>query len=234
MRRLKKAEFMSAARLAAIGFGFAVATLAVDLKPAAAQIAIDEPGTYRHRFANAYFPVKVGEFRRADLHRYDDEGRDVSANYNLRTPTGRLLVTVYIYPSPPLSEGSGGRASRREALCRQEFEEFRTYLSDQHGGAQPREDGRPIRVPEVNPGLSHRTVFQFDSFFGDRVQPVRAEAHYYCFVQDKWQVKYRITAPVAVDDPDAVEHFIRTGPWPGRPMPAAEPPRNESLLLTSR
>jgi hypothetical protein len=205
-------------RLIARMLGLALLSLAAGFQPALAQTAIDEPGIYHHRFADAYFPVQIGEFRRADLHRYDDEARDVSGNYNLITPAGRLLITVYIYPSPPVGDASENRAARQKQLCDREVDSFTSYLSEQHGGARPREDGEAMKVPDVDPKLSRRTVFLFDSFFGDRVQPVRAEAHYYCYVAGAWQVKYRITTPVAVDGREAVERFIRTGPWPGRAM----------------
>ncbi|MGZ8998481.1 MAG: hypothetical protein ACXW2T_06455, partial [Allosphingosinicella sp.] len=112
---------MSIARLTILAIALSLAGMAVH-QPAAAQIAIAEPGTYHHRFANASFPVQVGEFQRADLHRYDDEARDVSANYNLRTSAGRLLITVYIYPSPPLGEGSGSPATKQRKLCEQEYQ----------------------------------------------------------------------------------------------------------------
>jgi hypothetical protein len=55
--------------------------------------------------------------------------------------------------------------------------------------------------------------------FDREVQAVRSEAHLYCYVGGDWFVKYRVSAPVAVTAPGAVEAFIRTGPWPGRSSP---------------
>ena len=64
--------------------------------------------------------------------------------------------------------------------------------------------------------LGHRSVYRFASPFDDRVQEIRSEAHLYCYVGGDWLVKYRVSAPVAVETRGAVETFIRTGPWPGR------------------
>lgn len=54
--------------------------------------------------------------------------------------------------------------------------------------------------------------------FDGEIRPVRSEVHLYCYVAGDWFVKYRVTAPLAVTAPAAVEAFIRTGPWPGRGM----------------
>jgi hypothetical protein len=48
------------------------------------------------------------------------------------------------------------------------------------------------------------------------VQEIRSEAHLYCYVGGDWLVKYRVSAPVAVETGGPVEAFIRDGPWPGR------------------
>ena len=77
----------------------------VGWQAAAAQNEVETRGPYVHREAGAVFPVRVGEFRRSELYSYDRDGRDVSASYNLATPEGRLLITVYIYPAATALRG---------------------------------------------------------------------------------------------------------------------------------
>lgn len=179
--------------------------------PAAAQREVAAGEAYVHGPARTVFPTQVGEFRRAKVHRYDESGRDVSASYNLATPAGRLLITVYIYPAAAAS-ASADRASK----CNREFAAANLAVSSQHGNAAPVERGAARAAEGVDPGLGHRSVYRFASPFDDRVQEIRSEIHLYCYVAGDWLVKYRVSAPAAVETSGPVEDFIRSGPWPGR------------------
>jgi hypothetical protein len=177
---------------------------------AAAQREIVTDGAYVHGPAQAVYPVQVGGFRRSDIYQYDSEGKDVSASYNLATPEGRLLITVYIYPAPPAAP------AERAGLCDQEFGVVGTVISGQHGNVAPSEQGAALRVKGVDKSLAHRSVYRFSAPFDDRVQEIRSEAHLYCYVGGDWLVKYRVSAPAAVETRGPVKAFIRDGPWPGR------------------
>jgi hypothetical protein len=179
-------------------------------QPAAAQREVAAEGPYLHGPARAVFPERVGKFRRSTIYQYDQEGKDVSASYNLATPEGRLLVTVYIYPAVPAAPAA------RAELCDQEFGVVNNVISSQHGNIAPTEEGAALPVAGVDPSLRHRSVYRFSSPFDDRVQEIRSEAHLYCYAGGDWLVKYRVSAPVAVAARGAVEAFIRDGPWPGR------------------
>lgn len=183
---------------------------AIGWQPAAAQNMVETTGPYIHGPAGAVFPVRVGEFRRASIHRYDEEGRNVSAGYNLATPQGRLLVTVYVYPAAAAARG------KRTRLCAQEFGYATEAIRNQYGPGAPAEGGRAFEVAGTEKALRHRAAYRVSMNFDGEVQPVRTEAHLYCYVAGGWFVKYRVSAPVAVTAPGAVEAFIRTGPWPGR------------------
>lgn len=183
---------------------------AIGFQPAAAQDTVESSGPYLHRAAGAVFPVQIGDFRRAQLLRYDEGGRDVSASYNLATPQGRLLITVYIYPAAAAARG------KRTKLCEQEFESATEAIRKQHGPGASIEEGRPHDAPGTHKGLMHRAAYRVDMNFDGDVQPVRTEAHLYCYVGGDWFVKYRVSAPIAVTAPVAVGAFIRSGPWPGR------------------
>lgn len=196
-----------------------VALAAAGLQPAAAQREIETDGPFVHRRANAVYPLRVGGFVRSNVHQYDAEGRDVSGSYNLATPEGRLLITVYIYPAARVSSvrgRDGGKAAARAMLCREEFRGVEAAISSQHQDVAPLEQGAALPLPGVDASLAHRAVYRFRAEFDERVQEIRSEAHLYCYVGGDWLVKYRVSAPVGVETRGPVEAFIRTGPWPGR------------------
>lgn len=188
--------------------GAAAAAMPVSAQPQ----AIDRPGTYIHQAAGAAFPERVGEFQRRSLHRYDAEGVNVSANYSLERPEGRLHLTVYVYPAPPHPS-----AAARADICRQEFEASRQIIANQNAGAERIDDGA---APTARDVAGHRSVYRFATRFDGSEQDVRSEIDLYCHVGGQWQVKYRATSPAALDATQDIETFIRTGPWPGR---AADP-----------
>ena len=179
-------------------------------QPAAAQREVASQDAYLHGPARAVFPLQVGEFRRAKLYQNDQEGKDVSASYNLATPAGRLLITVYIYPAAAASPAT------RAQLCAEEFGSANSAISSQHDNVAPIERGAALPAEGVDRNLGHRSVYRFASPFDDRVQEIRSEAHLYCYVGGDWLVKYRVSAPAAVETKGPVEAFIRNGPWPGR------------------
>jgi hypothetical protein len=187
----------------------AIAAL-VAWQPAPAQRQIRTADTYVHGPAHAHFPVQVGDFRRSDIYQYDSDGKDVSASYNLGTPAGRLLITIYIYPA------AAAAPAARVKACKDEFEVVNSAISSQHGNAAPVELGAALPVEGAGPRLRHRSVYRFHSPFDDKVQEIRSEAHLYCYVGGDWLVKYRVSAPLGVDTRGPVEAFIRDGPWPGR------------------
>ena len=188
-----------------------LALAAFGAAPAAAQREIVTDEAYVHDPAHAVFPVRVGEFQRSDIFQYDKGGRDVSASYERTTSNGRLLVTVYIYPAAPAAS-----AAARDRACDEEFDAVNAAISSQHGDAAPLPHSPALAVPGSAPDLRHRSIYRFRSPFGDRVQEIRSEAHLYCYVGGDWLVKYRVSAPVAVETRGPVEAFIRDGPWPGR------------------
>jgi hypothetical protein len=204
----------------------AVAALAV--QPADAQREVATDGPYVHGPAHAVYPARIGEFRRSSIYQYDSAGKDVSASYNLATPEGRLLITIYIYPAAPAS------SEARARLCAEEFASANAAIANQHGDAAPSEHGQALAVADVRPELSHRAAYRFRSPFDDHVQEIRSEVHLYCYVGGDWLVKYRVSAPVAVEARVPVATFIRTGPWPGRSSAATVAQRQSEEPALSR
>ena len=202
-------------------------------QPAAAQEEVSTEGVYIHAPARAAFPPEVGEFRRTKIFRYDEAGEDVSASYDLATPAGRLLITIYIYPA------AAAAGADRARLCDQEFAAVNAAISSQHDNVAPIEQGAALPAEGIDGKLGHRSVYRFATPFDDRVQEIRSEAHLYCYVGGDWLVKYRVSAPTAVETRGPVEAFIRDGPWPGRDLdfverPAAAAPLGEARRALAR
>ena len=213
----------------------AAALVAATSTSASAQQRIDRPGTVAHRAAAASFPERVGEFRRTGVHQYDREGLDVSAGYALATPDGQVALTVYIYPSARVAAAfnSDGRDPADQArLCGREFEGVEQAIVGRFAGAERTAEGGAPPVDGVDSALTRRSLFRLEAEWNGKRQPLRSEAGLYCFVGGLWQVKYRVTGPAGIDTGEAVEQFIRTGPWPGR-QPMLEPDEITALDTAS-
>jgi hypothetical protein len=217
----------------------AVATLAFALAPpvSAQPRSINRPGTIPHAAANAYFPERVGPFERSDVVQYDETGADVSASYNLVSGNDRLLISVYVYPAPRIGAASGSGSTAdvaRANVCRQQMTDVGRVIETQpqYRDARRLEDGTAPAVAGLGPGLNLRTVHSFTGPFSGREQEVRSETDLYCYVAGRWLVKYRASSNAGFDVRDAIDTFIRTGPWPGR-NPPPEPDKTVMVAVDS-
>jgi hypothetical protein len=193
--------------------------------PAAAQPRdIGRPGTVSHAAAAAHFPERVGDFQRSNVTQYDAAANNVSASYNLLRGGDRLLITVYVYPVAGVQAAPGSARTAdvaRAALCRQELRLVGQVVETQHRCARRIDEGVAPAVEGVGPGLNLRSVHSFTAPFNGREQEVRSETDLYCYVGGDWVVKYRATSNAGFDAVEAIEQFIRSGPWPGRNPPPA-------------
>jgi len=147
--------------------------------------------------------------------RYDSEGLDLSANYQLVRPDGQVRATIYIYPAAPSAAAPTAPAARIR-FCREHFEGVENSIRQTYKGAD-RLDGDPTPVRGgVAPGLAHRSSFRFSADIGRGIERLVSEARLYCFVSGNWLVKYRISASEGMDARGAIESFVRLGPWPGQ------------------
>lgn len=192
--------------------GIAAALLALASAPAAAREDITAPGTVAHSAAGTGFPERIGEFRRANVIQFDDQGRDISANYDLAGPAGRLRLSVYIYPAPPVSPG------QRRQVCGQIFTFVGQAIEQQYDGATLIEQGAAPVVPGVDAGLALWSVHRFRGDVGNGPEQLRSESYLYCYVGGNWLVKFRASSPVGYDARRDIESFIAASPWPGRAM----------------
>jgi hypothetical protein len=173
-------------------------------------------GPYTHSASGMAFPPSVGDFQRVNVMRYDAGGLDVSAGYNLGTPTGEVAATVYVYPAPSLiSVGSPPEviASARATLCNSEFERRKKEVSASHAGARSiqEEDVPPPQAIPPIPGK--KTSFEYDDFFGGQRQPLRSELYVFCYVGGRWAFEYRFTSPKNSDAADAISAFMAALRW---------------------
>jgi|GEM_PF-1996668 len=197
-------------------YALAFIAAAAAAAPASAQSRITRSGPVPHAAAGATFPDRVGEFRRTSVVQYDSDGQDMSGSYNLVTPEGRLIVTVYIYP--PREEAA---AAERAAACRREFDANVREISSVKAYNDLRRDP-PAPAPAVSgaaPELSHSTTFRFRTAFDRPDQELQSSYRLYCYVGGRWLVKYRATSAEGYPAEQALEQFIRAGPWPGRASP---------------
>ena len=178
--------------------------------PAAAQIQdVSRPGTVDHPAAHAGFPEQVGEFRRTHVLRYGEN--DLSANYDLRRGPDFLRLSVYIYPARRVSPAERPQACR-EAMAAADADVARAYPD-----AERREAGEAVAQEGTEPALRLRTVFRLSMrLYTPSPIPVRRENRLYCYVGGDWLVKFYASSNAGFDVGEAIESFIRTGPWPNR------------------
>jgi len=205
----------------------AAALLAAFAVPAAAQPRdIGRPGTVAHRAAGAHFPERIGELERQNVVQYDEAGTNISAMYELHRGGDHLRLSVYVYPAAAVAAapGSGQAADvERANWCRTELDMVGQVIENQpqYRGARRIEDGAAPAVEGVDRALSLRTIHSFTSAFFGPEQELRSSTDLYCYVGGQWQVKYRATFTPGFDATEAIEQFIRSGPWPGRNPPPA-------------
>lgn len=174
---------------------------------------VTRAGTVAHRAARTGFPETIGNFRRLAVTRYDSEGLDLSANYQLIRPEGQIRATIYIYPAGGAPTAPGARAQ----FCREHFEGVEGSILQAYKNADRIDEAGPAPAREgVGPGLGHRSSFRFSADIGRGAERLVSEVRLYCFVGGDWLVKYRISASAGMDARAPIESFVRLGPWPGQ------------------
>lgn len=197
--------------------GVGVATMASSGLAQPAPI-VQQSGPYMHRFSGTEFPEELEGFRRVNIRQYDATGRDVGVNYERADATGLIYLTAYVYPS-----AKGRRAAQREELCRENHRESSSAIAERFPGARIVSEGPAPAIQEARPELALKSKHQFRTSFNGVEQDVQSELTLYCYVAEKWQLKYRVSAPVGANL-DSVGAFMNKGPWPrGTKAPRIKP-----------
>ena len=165
-------------------------------------------GTYVHQPSGFTLPVAAGEFVRASIYKYDAEGKNIGVAYNLTNASKPIAATVYIYPSPSITS-IGSPASVIETaqthLCNQEFGAQQQEIIAAHPNAKKVNSGVATSGSSVSGIHNLSAHFEYEEIFASIRQPLFSELELSCYINDKWNVKYRVTYPKSL----AVEHEIQ-------------------------
>lgn len=186
-------------------------------KPLSSPQPINEVGIYQHTKSGFIFPNTIGSFQRSQLNRYDEDGLDVSAGYDLAALGGGVAATIYIYPSPQiLSIGSGPEvvATTRGLLSEREFSGIKQSILQAHPGATTIHSGRTDTQQGGKTYQGYVAEFEFSGSFAGRPQLLRSQFYMFTYVDGKWTVKYRFTYPARLDASDKITTFQQALSWP--------------------
>jgi hypothetical protein len=167
-------------------------TLAV--VPLSDPVSISVEGEYVHPKSGMRFPSRVRDFHRVDLVRYDRDGLDVSAGYNLHRGLGGVAATIYVYPSfgPLHSEFEAAEGSLLRENADAERVEVALHRLEQEGRMREGRWGRYRVRGESFPMTTWLILHRLRIDGTD------------------WNVKYRFSWPSAIEAGvrEDVEHFL--------------------------
>jgi hypothetical protein len=184
---------------------------------------IESRGTYLHSFSHFSFPTNVETFVRVNLYKYDKDGRDVSAGYNLLAPP--LALTIYIYPAPknvavlPQKRIEGVT----EALLDGHFAQVKGDVQRAHSGVKVLSETAFELAQENNKRTGRRAVFAFQEPFAGLKQDLRSELYLFLLepntmflINDRFYVMYRVSYPASEKESaeKEVQKFLRSFAWP--------------------
>jgi hypothetical protein len=175
---------------------------------------IGAEGAFVHTFSRFIFPTNVGGAFRVNLDKYDEDGLDVSAGYNLSTMP--MKVTVYVYPA--MEKGTA------DAVLSNHFERVKADVKAVHPAANTLSADRFDLTPGNRSQPGWRAVFNYEEEDGGVEQPVQSELYLFLFEPDaslpgdvhRFYVMYRMTYPKAEKDSGEkeVQHFLKDFAWP--------------------
>ena len=180
---------------------------------------IEAKGRYVHEPSGMVFPQAVLDFKRVQIFRYDKEGRDVSAGYNLERDDFVIIATVYVYPMPsdvrdvPVPASGKPSAEAVAVNWALHFEEVKKAVMMAHPDATLlKADEVKVTQGKVTKSGLH-ALFRFAQPTPDGQQMVRSEA--YLFTHGKWFIKYRLTYPEAHAEQSVkdIKAFMETLKW---------------------
>jgi len=173
---------------------------------------------YVHPASKITMPERVAGFQRDTILRYDVDGLDVSAGYNLVSASNQVAATVYVYPAPSLvSIGSPPDvvAGARSHLSEGEFERRKQEIQHVHSGALLIDQHDTVRIENGHSYAGKVAIYTFEDVFAGSRIPVRSQLYVFCYVGGKWAVEYRITYPKSEDADNEVQEFIQKWNWYG-------------------
>jgi hypothetical protein len=163
---------------------------------------------YVHSATGFRFPAIAGEFRRAQIEKYNSEGTDVGVGYNLYSADKQIAVTVFVYPAPPVQD------SAKAATCAEQFRSVKSDIEHAHPGARlVQETALSSPMPDRRE-TGQKAVYDFSGSFAGVEQRLHSEADLFCYVSGPWFIAYRATAPAKLDYQPDLMRLQRLLTWP--------------------
>jgi len=180
---------------------------------------LDITGPYTQAASGMVFPEHLLGFDRTAVTRYNSEGSEESADYNLDQPGAQAAVTVYVFPAPAeIADALASTLPRDEVadalymIAEQLFGDEEEAIQDLHPGAELIDEGDTTITEQGRQFPGNFAAYRYDeNAFGKR-QRVDSKLYLFPMVAGKWMVKFRITAPDANGTAQA-EKFVHTLPW---------------------
>ena len=175
-------------------------------------------GSYTQAATGMVFPEAVDQFRRVNIIRYKPDGTDESAGYNDATPLHEINMTVYVFPSPPITSIDSPQSiidDTRQKLCQGQYERVQREVTGAHPDAVLVEKTDASRTQDGVTYAGHFASFDLTNtkFFGRADVASRSEAYLYCYVGGKWSVEYRVDHPRDFDASGLISGFINDLKW---------------------
>ena len=165
-----------------------------------------------HTYSGVVFPERIGPFTREGFRVYDQNGLDVSATYNCRSPV-QITATVYSFPSPkliPIGSPSEVIHSAREQLTANYFDEIKQEIIRAHPGAVELQS-KDIEGDESTIGKF--AEYKFTESFWGQTRDLNSRLYLFTYFGGKWTVQYRFTYPANPDANKAVDAFVKEYKW---------------------
>jgi hypothetical protein len=173
-------------------------------------------GDYTHAASGMTFPPRVGNFKRNNLIHYDTKNLDMSAGYELVTVTGTVAATVYVYPAPSLIFiGSPPHvvAAARDLSAQNEFDARKREVMHFRPGVILIQERKVSLQQGTATYLGRMATFEYEEVFTGQRQLLRSHLYLFCFVGDKWVIKYRFTHPRFFDATKELDEFMKNLSW---------------------
>lgn len=178
--------------------------------------------TFVHPYSKFSFPTSLGNFRRVDIHNYDQQGKDVSVGYNSPSP---VAATVYVYPGPSdfAIMPAPKSMSASEAVLDQHFQMCEQDVLNNHRDAKLLTQVKCKLIQGENQFEGRKAVFSMSYQFGFTSQESVSELYVFVIepgvkflLTERQFVKYRFTY-LAAEKPKAeaeVAAFMGDLIWP--------------------
>jgi hypothetical protein len=179
-------------------------------------LVITATGPFTHAASGMTFPIAVGDFQRATIHQFDEQGRNIGVGYNLFDPPYRVSTSVYVYPSPTIKSFMSPEeviAAARVNIAAQVYELEKQQLTQAHSDVRLI-DEKEITQRQMDSTYSGMQVtFEYEEISDSESRSVRTYLFLFCYVASSWTIKYRITHLKDYDASRQIDRFLNELRW---------------------